>query len=116
MQLKSKVHLSVTAGLFYGSPGLGKIIKFGLSEKHTKFEKNLPHGFDKSADLHSKRQNHEEDFFIMCASQKIRTLQFSLYLDHVIFTRCLMTILVLNFEYLLYSSFEIWVINSKDII
>ena len=26
-------------------------VKFGLSEKHTKFEKNLPYGFDKSADL-----------------------------------------------------------------
>ena len=42
------------------------LIKNGLSEKHTKFEKNLPHGFDKSADLHSKRQNHEEDFFKLC--------------------------------------------------
>ena len=42
------------------------ILKFGLSEKHTKFEKNLPHGFDKSADLLSKRQNHEEDFFKLC--------------------------------------------------
>ena len=41
-------------------------LKFGLSEKHTKFEKNLPHGFDKSADLLSKRQNHEEDFFKLC--------------------------------------------------
>ena len=50
-------------------------IKFGHSEKHTKFEKNLPHGFDKSADLPSKRQNHEEDFFqIICASQKVLTL------------------------------------------
>ena len=38
-------------------------LKFGLSEKHTKFEKNLPRGFDKSADLLSKHQNHEEDFF-----------------------------------------------------
>ena len=38
-------------------------VKFGLCEKHTKFEKNLPHGFDKSADLLNKRQNHEEDFF-----------------------------------------------------
>ena len=37
--------------------------------------KNLPHGFDKSADLLSKRQNHEEDFFrIMCAYQKVRSL------------------------------------------
>ena len=45
-------------------------IKFGLSEKHTKFEKNLPHGFDKSADLLSKRQNHEEDFFKLCVLLK----------------------------------------------
>ena len=41
-------------------------LKFGLSEKHTKFEKNLPHGFDKSADLLSKRQKHEEDFLKLC--------------------------------------------------
>ena len=35
----------------------------------------LPHCFDKSADLLSKCQNHEEDFFqIMCTSQKVRTL------------------------------------------
>ena len=45
-------------------------IKFRLSEKHTKFEKNLHYGFDKSADLLSKRQNHEEDFFKIC----VRTL------------------------------------------
>ena len=52
------------------------IINFRLSEKHTKFKKNLPHGFDKSADLLSKRQNHEEDLFqIMCASQKVRFLK-----------------------------------------
>ena len=38
-------------------------LKLGLSEKHTKFEKNLPRGFDKSADLLCKLQNHEEDFF-----------------------------------------------------
>ena len=31
-----------------------------------KIWKNLPHGFDKSADLLSKRQNHEEDFFKIC--------------------------------------------------
>ena len=41
-------------------------LMFGLSEKHSKFEKNLPHGFDKSADLLNKRQNHEEDFFKGC--------------------------------------------------
>jgi hypothetical protein len=46
------------------------IIKFGLSEKHTTFEKNLPHGFDKSADLLSKHQNHEEDFFKLCVLLK----------------------------------------------
>ena len=39
------------------------ISKFGLSEKHTKFEKNLPRGFDKSADLLSKLQNHVGRFF-----------------------------------------------------
>ena len=52
-----------------------KTLKFGLSEKHTKFEKILLFFFDKSADLLSKRQNHEEDFFqIMFASQKVQTL------------------------------------------
>ena len=56
-----------------------RAVKFGLSEKHTKFEKNLPHGFDKSVDLLSKRPNHEEDFFqIMCASQKVRILTTSI--------------------------------------
>ena len=40
-----------------------------------KIWKNLPHDFDKSADLLSKRQNLEEDFFqIMSASQKVQTL------------------------------------------
>ena len=39
------------------------ILKFGISEKHTKFEKkNLSHGFD----VLSKCQNHEEDFFKLC--------------------------------------------------
>ena len=41
-------------------------LKFGLSEKHTKFEKNLPYGFDKSADLLSKRQTHKEDGANFC--------------------------------------------------
>ena len=45
-------------------------LKFGLSEQYTKFEKNLPHGFEKSADLLSKRQNHEEDFFKLCVLLK----------------------------------------------
>ena len=37
--------------------------------------KNLPRGFKKPADLLSKRQNHEEVYFlIICASQKVRTL------------------------------------------
>ena len=61
-------------------------LKFGLSEKHTKFEKNLPYGFDKSTDLLSKRQNHEEHFFqIMCASQKVRTLScMIIYSQHTV--------------------------------
>ena len=43
-------------------------------ETHKIWKKN-PHGFDKSVDLLSKCQNHEEDFFqIMCASQNVRTL------------------------------------------
>ena len=37
-------------------------LMFGLSEKHSKFEKNLPHGFDKSADLLNKRHNKREIF------------------------------------------------------
>ena len=41
---------------------------FRLSEKHTKFEKNIPYGFDKS--VLSKRQNHEEDFFKSCVLLK----------------------------------------------
>ena len=45
-------------------------VRFGLSEKRTKFEKNLPHGFDKSADLLSIRQNHEEDVFKLCVLLK----------------------------------------------
>ena len=35
-----------------------------------KIWKNLPHGFDKSADLLSKRQNHREDFFKLCVLLK----------------------------------------------
>ena len=52
-----------------------QIVKFELSEKNTEVEKNLPRGFDKSADLLSKCQNHKEDFFqVMCDSQKVRIL------------------------------------------
>ena len=65
-------------------------VKFGLSEKRTKFEKNLPHGFDKSADLLSKRQNHEEDFFqIMCASQKVQSLTSSFSMNAYFFGKLL---------------------------
>ena len=47
-----------------------QIVKFGLSGKHTKFEKNLSRGFEKSADLLSKCQNHEEDIFkYVCFSE-----------------------------------------------
>ena len=44
-------------------------LKFGLSEKK-KLKKNLPNGFEKSADLLSKCQNHEEDIFkYVCFSE-----------------------------------------------
>ena len=50
---------------------MGKdLLKFGLSEKHTNFEKNLPHGVDKSADLLSTHQNREEIFFKLCVLLK----------------------------------------------
>ena len=42
-----------------------RLLKFRLSEK-----KNLPHGFDKSADLLNKCQNHEGDFFKLCVLLK----------------------------------------------
>ena len=45
-------------------------LKLGISEKPTKFEKNLPHGFDKSAELLSKRQNHEGFIFKLCVLLK----------------------------------------------
>ena len=35
-----------------------------------KIWKNLPHGFDKSADVLSKRQNQEEDLFKLCVLLK----------------------------------------------
>ena len=58
---------------------LRKYCQFGLSEKHTKFEINLPHGFDKSVDLLSKRQNHEEDFFKLCVLLKKSELYLKSY-------------------------------------
>ena len=55
--LVSNPHHPTTPALRYGTQYMKK---FRLSEKHTKFEKN---GFDKSADLLSKRQKHEEAIF-----------------------------------------------------
>ena len=51
------------------NPGVPNI-KFGLFEKHSKFQLNLSYGFDKSADLLRKRQNHKEDFFKICVLLK----------------------------------------------
>ena len=62
--LNIKLHFIIQHGLRL------QMIIFRLSEKHTKFEKNLPHGFDKSTDLLSKRQNHEEDLFKLCVLLK----------------------------------------------
>ena len=50
---------------------LFSLFKFGLFEKHTEFEKNLPHGFD---DL-SKPWGIF--FQILCVSQKVRTLKYT---------------------------------------
>ena len=45
--------------------------------EHTNFEKNLPHGFDKSADLLSKRQNHKEVFSnYVCFSKSLNFTKF----------------------------------------
>ena len=57
-------------------------VKFGLSVKHTKFEKNLPHGFDKSADLLRTSKPWGRFFQIMCASQKVRTLKLYPFLNN----------------------------------
>ena len=46
------------------------IVKVRTFWETHKIWKNLPHGFDKSADLLSKRQNHEEDFFKLCVLLK----------------------------------------------
>ena len=67
-----------TTPILYWLRGVFCGLKFGLPEKHSKFEKNLRHGFDKSADLLSKRQNHEEDFFKICVllrkSERVTTI------------------------------------------
>ena len=52
------------------------LIKFGLLEKHTKFEKNLSHGFDKSADL-LKGQTNSKWLFQAEVSSKKRTNEFN---------------------------------------
>ena len=49
----------------------GQGVTINVSKVRTFWEtpkiwKNLPHNFDKSADLLSKRQNHEEDFADFC--------------------------------------------------
>ena len=43
-----------------------KTVKVRIFWEALKIWKNLPRGFEKSADLLSKRQNHEEDFFKNC--------------------------------------------------
>ena len=51
-----------SAELFWGALR----VKFRLSKIH----KNIPYGFDKSADLLIKCQNHVEDFFKLCVFLK----------------------------------------------
>ena len=61
-------------GSFLNSAHLATFVNFRLSEKHTKLEKNLRHGFDKSADLLSKHQIDEEVFFKSCVLLKMSEL------------------------------------------
>ena len=49
---------------------LNFLIKVRTFWETHKIWKNLPHGFDKSADLLSKCQNHEKDFFKLCVLLK----------------------------------------------
>ena len=67
---QSKSFLNLNQNLIKILCGFTCFIKFGLSGKHSKFEQNLPHGFDKSNGLLSKLQNHEEDFFKLCVLLK----------------------------------------------
>ena len=49
-------------------------------ESH-KIWKNLPHGFDKSGDLLSKRQNHKEFYFKLCVLLKKSELYLPIILE-----------------------------------
>ena len=68
--LKSRFCLSYTAGIINVWFDLNTVIKVRTFWETHKIWKNLPHGFDKSADLLSKHQNHEEDFFKLCVLLK----------------------------------------------
>ena len=60
----------------YQSKSTDDFIKVRNFWETHKIWKNLPHGFETSADLLSKCQNHAEDFFqIMFASQKVQTVR-----------------------------------------
>jgi hypothetical protein len=56
---------------------IGVALKVRTFWETPKIWKNLPHGFGKSADLLSKRQNHEEDFFKLCVLLKKSELYIS---------------------------------------
>ena len=65
------------------------MLKFGLSEKNTKFERNLPHGFDKSTDL-----------------VNVKTMR-NIFSNYVCFSKCL------NFTYALsFQSLKVLLIGS----
>ena len=67
---KAEERRPCTIGLIILCNHITAFLKFRLSEKHTKFEKNLPHGVDKLAALLSKRQDQEEDVFKLCVLLK----------------------------------------------
>ena len=75
--------------------------------------KNLPHGFDKSADLLSKRQNHEEDFFKLWVLLKKSELKLHKYIKLMLVKICTTPFFrgqACKANYLLYK-----VINDKEL-
>ena len=64
-----------------------------------KIWKNLPHGFDKSADLLSKCQNHEEDVFELCVLLRKSELYEILHSSKLDLIKKKVTILKFNIFY-----------------
>ena len=73
-----------TFGRIYEKKWLACLIKVQTFWETHKIWKNLPYGFDKSADLLSKRQNHKADFFKLCVLFKKSELEMKkIYFDNI---------------------------------